>query len=63
MTVAVSSERLITAHEQLIVDALVSRARAAMKAIESYDQSAVDRLCRAVAWRAATSRPPFAWRA
>ena len=50
MTIAVSSERLITADEQLIVDRLVSRARAAMKAIESYDQATVDRLCRAVAW-------------
>jgi sulfoacetaldehyde dehydrogenase len=50
MTVAVQPERLINADEQLMVDTLVSRARAAMKAIESYDQVTVDRLCRAVAW-------------
>src|SRR5256714_7984406 len=29
---------------------LLARARAAMRAVESYDQAAVDRLCRAVAW-------------
>src|ERR1051326_7632873 len=50
MTVAVAGERPITAEEQAIVDTLVSRARDAMQAIEPYDQAAVDRLCRAVAW-------------
>ena len=29
---------------------LLDRARAAMRAIEAYDQAAVDRLCRAIAW-------------
>src|SRR3989440_6375310 len=29
---------------------LLARARAAMRAIDAYDQAAVDRLCRAVAW-------------
>jgi acyl-CoA reductase-like NAD-dependent aldehyde dehydrogenase len=50
MSAVVTSERLITAEEQSIVDALVARARAAMHAIDSYDQATVDRLCRAVAW-------------
>jgi acyl-CoA reductase-like NAD-dependent aldehyde dehydrogenase len=50
MAVAVASERTITADEQATVDALVVRARAAMKAIEDFDQATVDRLCRAVAW-------------
>ena len=53
MTVAastVSSDRLISTEEQALVETLVSRANAAMKAIEDYDQPTVDRLCRAVAW-------------
>ena len=29
---------------------LLARARAAMRAVDAYDQAAVDRLCRAVAW-------------
>src|SRR2546423_1831317 len=29
---------------------LLARARAAMRAVDSYDQAAVDRLCRAIAW-------------
>jgi acyl-CoA reductase-like NAD-dependent aldehyde dehydrogenase len=53
MTVAastVSSDRLISTEEHALVETLVSRANAAMKAIEDYDQPTVDRLCRAVAW-------------
>ena len=42
--------RTITAEETGVVQALVSNARAAMRAIEPYDQAAVDRLCRAIAW-------------
>jgi len=42
--------RTITAEETDVVAALVSNARAAMRAIEDYDQATVDRLCRAVAW-------------
>ena len=42
--------RTITAEETDVVAALVSNARAAMRAIEHYDQATVDRLCRAVAW-------------
>jgi len=50
MTVATAPARTITAEERAIADALLVRARAAMQAVDSYDQAAVDRLCRAVAW-------------
>ena len=50
MTVATPPARTITAEERAIADALLVRARAAMQAVDSYDQAAVDRLCRAVAW-------------
>ena len=42
--------RAITAEETEVVHELVERARAAMAAIEHYDQAAVDRICRAVGW-------------
>jgi sulfoacetaldehyde dehydrogenase len=42
--------RTITAEETEVVHELVGRARAAMAAIEHYDQATVDRLCRAIAW-------------
>src|SRR5262245_2031378 len=44
--------RTITAEEQQAVDAFIARARAAMQMAETYDQSTVDRLIRAVAWAA-----------
>src|SRR6186713_2644241 len=44
------AEREITSEEQQAVTELVTRARAAMAAAESFDQARVDRLCRAVAW-------------
>jgi len=51
MTVAVApTARSITADEQATAQQLLSRARAAMAAVDGYDQAAVDRLCRAVAW-------------
>ena len=50
MAVAVEGPRPITAEEQAIARTLVERARAAMAAIADYDQTTVDRLCRAVAW-------------
>src|SRR3982751_3583336 len=51
MTVAVApTARAITADEQATAQQLLSRARAAMAAVADYDQAAVDRLCRAVAW-------------
>jgi sulfoacetaldehyde dehydrogenase len=56
MTATLSPERAITAEEQATVEALVSRARGAMTAIEAYDQATVDRLCRAVGWAGANER-------
>jgi sulfoacetaldehyde dehydrogenase len=50
MSVAVEQTRTVTADEQAAARDLLARARAAMRAVESYDQAAVDRLCRAVAW-------------
>src|SRR5947207_1666901 len=50
MAVAVGGGRPITAEEQAIARGLLARARTAMRAIDAYDQAAVDRLCRAVAW-------------
>ena len=44
------AERTITPDEQRVCAELISRARAAMAAAESLDQTAVDRLCRAIAW-------------
>jgi len=56
MNVAVAPERSITADERAIADTLVARARAAMQAIDAYDQETVDRLCRAVAWAGGNER-------
>ena len=42
--------RAITPEETALAERLVRQARAAMCAAESYDQAAVDRLCRAIAW-------------
>jgi sulfoacetaldehyde dehydrogenase len=50
MAVATAPTRTITAEEQAVAQALLARAKAAMQAVEAYDQAAVDRLCRAVAW-------------
>src|SRR5436853_251127 len=50
MTLAVSEPRALTPVEEKSADDLLARARAAMRAIEQFDQAAVDRLCRAVAW-------------
>ena len=44
------AERGITSEEQQTVAELVARARAAMAQAVSFDQTAVDRLCRAIAW-------------
>src|SRR5881296_2095548 len=41
--------RTITSEEQATAHGLLARARTAMQAVETYDQAAVDRLCRAVA--------------
>jgi sulfoacetaldehyde dehydrogenase len=50
MGVASVSARTITPEEQATAQELLARARAAMRAVEAYDQAAVDRLCRVVAW-------------
>jgi acyl-CoA reductase-like NAD-dependent aldehyde dehydrogenase len=42
--------RAITDQEKQAAHQLLERARAAMRAIEHYDQPAVDRLCQAIAW-------------
>jgi sulfoacetaldehyde dehydrogenase len=45
--------RAITEQEKSTAAAMLVKARAAMKAIEDYDQARVDRLCRAIAWATA----------
>jgi len=45
--------RLITPEESQLVDTLLARGRAAMNAIDGFDQATVDRLCQAVAWASA----------
>jgi sulfoacetaldehyde dehydrogenase len=50
MATATATPRTITPEETAEVTALVARARAAMKAIDHYDQATVDRIIRAVAW-------------
>jgi sulfoacetaldehyde dehydrogenase len=45
--------RPITEEEKTSARELLSRSRAAMTAIAAYDQQAVDRLCRAIAWATA----------
>ena len=50
MAVATAPARTITPEEQATAQTLLTRARAAMRAVDSYDQSTVDRLCRAVGW-------------
>jgi sulfoacetaldehyde dehydrogenase len=42
--------RPITAEESATAERLLRQAREAMRAAESFDQAAVDRLCRAIAW-------------
>jgi sulfoacetaldehyde dehydrogenase len=50
MAVATVPTRTITPEEKAAAQELLTRARAAMRAVEAFDQAAVDRLCRAVAW-------------
>jgi sulfoacetaldehyde dehydrogenase len=45
--------RAITDEEKASAQALLTRARAAMVAVDNYDQAGVDRLCRALAWATA----------
>jgi sulfoacetaldehyde dehydrogenase len=48
--------RLITDEEKSLASELLQKARAAMKAIEPYDQARVDDLCRAVSWATANEK-------
>jgi sulfoacetaldehyde dehydrogenase len=45
-------QRLITEEEKKLADDMLAKARAAMQAIEHFDQEAVDRLIQAIAWAA-----------
>ncbi|MBV9266509.1 MAG: aldehyde dehydrogenase family protein [Acidobacteriaceae bacterium] len=51
-----SGTRQLTAEEHSYAHDLLQKARAAMAAIERYDQAAVDRLCRAIAWATANEQ-------
>jgi sulfoacetaldehyde dehydrogenase len=44
--------RTITPDERALTQELLRRARAAMQAVEHYDQARVDRLCQAIGWAA-----------
>jgi sulfoacetaldehyde dehydrogenase len=48
--------RAVTEEEKQYAQELLQRARRAMRAIESYDQAAIDRLCQAVAWATANEQ-------
>ena len=48
--------REITAEEKQLAQDMLQKARAAMKAIEDYDQETVDRICRAVGWAAGNEK-------
>jgi sulfoacetaldehyde dehydrogenase len=48
--------REITADERQYAQELLSRARRAMREIESYDQATVDRLCQAIGWATANEK-------
>ena len=48
--------RPITQEEKDYAQELLSKARAAMKAVENYDQGSVDRLCRALGWATANEK-------
>jgi sulfoacetaldehyde dehydrogenase len=50
---ATNAGRAITEEEQAVAANRLARARAAMAFVDAYDQQAVDRLCRAVAWATA----------
>ena len=50
MSIVATEPRALTTAERALAGDLLARGRAAMRAVESYDQAAVDRLCRAVAW-------------
>ena len=53
---ALKTARTISDEEAASAQELLARARAAMAAVSQYDQSTVDRLCRAVAWATANEQ-------
>ena len=48
--------RAVTEEEKAIAQGLLGNARAAMRAMDSYDQNTVDNLCRAVSWATANEK-------
>jgi sulfoacetaldehyde dehydrogenase len=44
------------AAERAVIDAMIARARAAMRAVDDYDQRRVDRLCQALGWATANDK-------
>src|SRR6266508_311518 len=52
----VEMARAIADEEKSAAQELLNRARAAMAAIEHYDQETVDRLCQAIAWATANEQ-------
>src|SRR5215471_13500784 len=48
--------RTLTDEERTYARQLLDRARAAMQAVDHYDQATVDRLCRAIAWATANEQ-------
>ena len=54
MAIAASEPRALTPVEEQLRKTLLARARAAMRAVDEFDQAAVDRLCRASPGPAAT---------
>src|SRR5437762_3567037 len=54
--ITVDTVRPTTDAEKISAQDLVTRARAAMAAVDGYDQATVDRLCRAIAWATANER-------
>jgi len=46
----------ITVEQKQQVEVMIAKARAAMKAIEHYDQQTVDRMVQAIAWAAANEQ-------
>ena len=48
--------RAVTEEEKALAEGLLANARAAMRAMDHYDQAAVDNLCRAVAWATANEK-------
>ena len=48
--------REVTQEEKALAQGLLDKARTAMRTLESYDQAAVDNLCRGVAWATANEK-------